>query len=90
MNKKIIFGIIIGLVLGSVSVYAGTKFYASDVSVTVPTGSNLGSSATLQSSLDELYNIADKYDKLKLEISSLKNNTSQEYLNKIYPVVVYI
>ncbi len=55
MNKKIIAGIIIGLVLGSVSVYAGTKFYASDVSVNAPTGSGLGSNATLQNALDDLY-----------------------------------
>ena len=55
MNKKIIAGIIIGLVLGSVSVYAGTKFYASDVSVTAPIGSGLGSNATLQNALDDLY-----------------------------------
>ena len=65
MNKKLIIGIIIGLMLGSVSVYAGTKFYASDIAVSTPTGSNLGSDATLQNSLDELYSIADKYDELK-------------------------
>ena len=84
MNKKIILGIIIGLILGSVSVYAGTKMYASDVSINTPTGSNLGSDATLQNSLDELYSIADKYDELKTEINSLKNNTLT--LDKIYPI----
>ena len=81
MNKKLIIGII-GLVLGSVSVYAGTKFYASDVSVSVPTGSNLGSNATLQSALDELYSIADKYDELNKKINILKS----EVINEIYPV----
>ena len=84
MNKKIILGIIIGLILGSVSVYAGTKMYASDVSINTPTGSNLGSDATLQNSLDELYSIADKYDELNTEINSLKNNTLT--LDKMYPV----
>ena len=79
MNKKIIIGIIIGgIIFGSVGVYAGTKFYANDVSVNVPTGSNLGSNASLQNSLDELYSIADKYDELKSEISSM--------IDKIYPV----
>ena len=62
--RKNIFGIIIGLLLGSISVYAGAKFYASDVSVNAPTGSSLGSNATLQDSLDELYSISDKYDEL--------------------------
>ncbi len=71
--RKNIFGIIIGLVLGSVSVYAGTKFYASDVSVKAPTGSSLGSNATLQDSLDELYSISDKYDELNKKISSLES-----------------
>ena len=64
MNKKIIAGIIIGLVLGSVSVYAGTKFYASDVSVNAPTGSSLGSNATLQNALDDLYSKINSYTKL--------------------------
>ena len=87
MNKKIIIGIIIGgIIFGSIGIYAGAKFYASDVSVSAPTGSNLGSNATLQDSLDELYSIADKYNELKTEINALKNNTSEEYLNKIYPV----
>ncbi len=76
--KKNIFGIIIGLIFGSVSVYAGTKFYAGDVSVDSPAGSNLGSDATLQNSLDELYSIADKYDELSTKINSM--------LDKMYPV----
>ena len=76
--KKNIFGIIIGLIFGSVSVYAGTKFYAGDVSVDSPAGSNLGSGATLQNSLDELYSIADKYDELNKKINSM--------LDKMYPV----
>ena len=64
MNRKIIVSIIIcGLILGSVSVYAGTKFYASDVSVNVPTGSNLGSNANLQNALDDLYNKINSYTK---------------------------
>ncbi len=78
MNKKIIFGIISGIIFGSVGVYAGTKFYASDVAVSTPTGSNLGSNATLQDSLDELYSIADKYDELNKKINSM--------LDKMYPV----
>mgnify|MGYP004621812713 CR=1 FL=1 len=92
MNNKIIFGIIIALIFGSISVYAGTKFYASDVSVSAPTGSNLGSNATLQDSLDELYSLADNSDEvssikkelaaLKTTVSNLQNNT----LDKIYPV----
>ena len=82
MNKKIMLGIIVGLVLGSVSVYAGTKFYASDVAVSTPTGSNLGSNATLQDSLDELYSIADKYDELNKKINSLKS----DMLDEMYPV----
>ena len=87
MNKKIILGIIIGgIIFGSVGVYAGSNFYANGISVSAPTGSNLGSDATLQNSLDELYSIADKYDELKTEINTLKNNTSKEYLNKIYPI----
>ena len=62
MNKKIIITIMIcGIIFGSIGAYAGSNFYASDVSVNAPTGSNLGSNATLQSSLDELYSIADKY-----------------------------
>ncbi len=64
MNKKIMLGIIVGLVLGSVSVYAGTKFYASDVSVSAPTGSNLGSNSTLQNALDDLYSKINSYTKL--------------------------
>ena len=82
MNKKLIIGIIIVIILGSVSVYAGSKFYASDVSVTAPTGSNLGSDATLQGTLDELYSIADKYDELNTKINSLESTM----LDKIYPV----
>ncbi len=64
MNKKIIFEIIIGLIFGSISVYAGSKFYASDVSVNAPTGSNLGSNATLQNALDDLYSKINSYTKL--------------------------
>ncbi len=83
MNKKIILGIIIcGIIFGSVGVYAGSNFYANGISVSVPTGSSLGSDATLQNSLDELYNIADKYDELKKEISSLKSDV----INEMYPV----
>ena len=83
MNKKIILGIIIGgLIFGSVGVYAGSNFYANGISVNAPTGSNLGSDATLQNSLDELYSIADKYDELKKEINSLKS----DMLNEMYPV----
>ena len=49
MNKKLIIGIIIGgIIFGSIGVYAGTKMYASDVSVNAPTGSNLGSNATFK------------------------------------------
>ena len=83
MNKKIIITIIIcGIIFGSVGVYAGSNFYANGISVSVPTGSSLGSDATLQNSLDELYNIADKYDELKKEISSLKSDV----INEMYPV----
>ncbi len=79
MNKKIILGIIIsGIIFGSVGVYAGSNFYANGISVNAPTGSNLGSDATLQDSLDDLYSIADKYDELKKEINSM--------LDKMYPV----
>ena len=90
MNKKLIIGIIIGgIIFGSIGVYAGSNFYANGISVNAPIGSSLGSDATLQSSLDELYSIADKYDELKTEINSLKNNTLT--LDKIYPVgSVYI
>mgnify|MGYP004626483805 CR=1 FL=1 len=63
--KKNIFGIIIGgLIFGSVGVYAATKFYASDVSVNAPTGSSLGSNATLQNALDDLYSKINNYAKL--------------------------
>ena len=83
MNKKIILGIIIGgIIFGSVGVYAGSNFYANGISVSAPTGSNLGSDATLQNSLDELYSIADKYDELNKKINSLKNDV----INEIYPV----
>ena len=93
MNKKIIIGIIVtGIIFGSVGVYAGSNFYASDVSVNTPTNSNLGSNATLQDSLDELYSLADNSDEvssikkelvaLKTTVSNLQNNT----LDKIYPV----
>ena len=83
MNKKIIITIMIcGIIFGSIGAYAGSNFYASDVSVNAPTGSNLGSNATLQSSLDELYSIADKYDELNKKINSLKNDV----INEIYPV----
>ena len=79
MNKKIIITIMIcGIIFGSIGAYAGSNFYASDVSVNAPTGSNLGSNATLQSSLDELYSIADKYDELNKKINSM--------LDKMYPV----
>ena len=65
MNKKLIIGIIIGgIIFGSIGVYAGTKFYASDVSVNAPTGSNLGSNATLQNALDDLYSKINSYTKL--------------------------
>ncbi len=63
--KKNIFGIISGIVFGSIGVYAGNNMYASDVSVSAPAGSNLGSSATLQDSLDELYSMADRCTKYK-------------------------
>ena len=83
MNKKIIITIIIcGIIFGSVGVYAGSNFYANGISVNAPTGSNLGSDATLQNSLDELYSIADKYDELKKEINSLKS----DMLDEMYPV----
>ncbi len=85
MNKKLIIGIIIGgLIFGSIGVYAGTKFYASDVSVNAPTGSNLGSDATLQGTLDELYSIADKYDELNKKINALENSSLS--LDKMYPI----
>ncbi len=74
--KKNIFGIIIGLLLGSISVYAGTKFYASDVSVNAPTGSGLGSNATLQDSLDELYSIADSNEEVEKRLKSLETKVS--------------
>ena len=64
MNKKLIIGIIIGLILGSISVYAGSKFYASDVSVDSPVWSNLGSNATIQNALDDLYSKINSYTKL--------------------------
>ena len=76
MNKKIILGIIIGLLLGSISVYAGTKFYASDVSVNAPTESGLGSNATLQNALDDLYSIAANNDTFTNELNSLKSRVS--------------
>ena len=83
MNKKIIQGIIIGgIIFGSVGVYAGSNFYANGISVSAPTGSNLGSDATLQNSLDELYSIADKYDELNKKINSLKS----DMLDEMYPV----
>ena len=83
MNKKIIITIMIcGIIFGSIGAYAGSNFYASDVSVNAPTGSNLGSNATLQSSLDELYSIADKYDELNKKINSLKS----DMLDEMYPV----
>ena len=83
MNKKLVItSIICGIIFGSVGVYAGSNFYANGISVSVPTGSSLGSDATLQNSLDELYNIADKYDELKKEISSLKSDV----INEMYPV----
>ena len=84
--KKNIFGIIIGLLLGSISVYAGTKFYARDVSVTAPTGSGLGSNATLQDSLDELYSIADKYDELNKKIANLTEIKDVKGSLKIKPM----
>ena len=83
MNKKIILGIIIsGIIFGSVGVYAGSNFYANGISVNAPTGSNLGSNANLQNSLDELYSIADKYDELNKKINSLKS----DMLDEMYPV----
>ncbi len=83
MNKKIILGIIIsGIIFGSVGVYAGSNFYANGISVNAPTGSSLGSDATLQNSLDELYSIADKYDEINKKINSLKN----DMLDEMYPV----
>ena len=57
----------------------GTKplfFYASDVSVNTPTGSNLGSNATLQDSLDELYSIADNNDEVEKRLKSLETKVS--------------
>ena len=85
MNKKIILGImIVGIIFGSIGVYAGSNFYANGISVSAPAGSNLGSGATLQNSLDELYSIADKYDELKKEMNLLKTNTLS--LDKLYPV----
>ena len=90
MNKKIILRIIIvGIIFGSIGVYAGTKFYASDVSVTAPTGSNLGSNATLQDSLDELYSIADNNDTITNELNSLKedvNNLKQSIKTVEIPI----
>ncbi len=75
--KKNIFGIIIGgIIFGSVGVYAGAKFYASDVAVNAPTGSSLGSNATLQDSLDELYSIADNNEKIETRLTNLENKKS--------------
>ena len=87
MNKKLIIAII-GLILCSVSVYAETKFYASDVSIDSPTGSNLGSNATLQDSLDELYSIADNNEKIETRIKSLETKTSKYllYIDNFYGV----
>ena len=77
MNKKIIITVIIcGIIFGSIGVYAGTKFYASDVAVDTPTGSNLGSNATLQDSLDELYSIADNNDEVEKRLKSLETKVS--------------
>ena len=84
--RKNIFGIIIGLLLGSISVYAGAKFYASDVSVNAPTGSSLGSNATLQDSLDELYSISDKYDELNKKIANLTEVKDVKGSLKIKPM----
>ena len=79
MTKKLVITIIIcGIIFGSVGVYAGSNFYANGISVNAPAGSNLGSDATLQNSLDELYSIADKYDELNKKINSM--------LDKMYPV----
>ncbi len=87
MNKKIILGIIIGLILGSVSVYAGSSFYANGISVNAPTGSNLGSNATLQDSLDELYSIADNNDEVEKRLTALENAVSKSLsVDKLYPV----
>ena len=87
MNKKIIFGIIIGLVLGSVSVYAGSSFYANGISVNAPTGSNLGSNATLQNALDDLYSIANNNDEVEKRLTALENAVSKSLsLDKLYPV----
>ncbi len=85
MNKKLVItSIICGIIFGSVGAYAGSNFYANGISVNAPTGSNLGSDATLQNSLDELYSIADKYDELNKKINALENNSLS--LDKIYPV----
>ena len=84
-NKKIIFGIIIGLIFGSIGVYAGSKFYASDVSVSAPAGSNLGSNATLQNALDDLYSIASNNNQVA-ELIKKVDNLESTMLDKIYPV----
>ena len=85
MNKKLVITIIIcGIIFGSVGVYAGSNFYANGISVNAPAGSNLGSDATLQNSLDELYSIADKYDELNKKINALENSSLS--LDKMYPV----
>ena len=85
-NKKIIFGIIIGLIFGSIGVYAGSKFYASDVSVSAPAGSNLGSDATLQNALDDLYSIASNNNQVA-ELIKKVDNLESTMLDKIYPIV---
>ena len=73
MNKKIILGImIVGIIFGSVGVYAGSNFYANGISVNAPTPSSLGSDANLQNSLDELYSIADKQFILSILEKTLK------------------
>ena len=85
MNKKLIIGIIIGgVIFGSIGVYAGNNMYASDVSVTAPTGSNLGSNATLQNALDDLYSIAANNSEIEKRLTALENNTLT--LDKMYPV----
>ncbi len=84
-NKKIIFGIIIGLIFGSIGVYAGSKFYASDVSIDSPAGSNLGSDATLQNALDDLYSIASNNNQVA-ELIKKVDNLESTMLDKMYPV----
>ncbi len=78
-NKITIFGIIIGIILATTTVYAATIYYSGSEIVYTPTSGM--SSTDVQSALDELYNDYQSYLPLYNKVGSAALTTSAQNLS---------